>query len=239
MSLKITNESNMDLMSRYPDNYFDLAICDPEYGLNADKPSVKNSSVKQKNGTVIPIKNNAYKHKNWDSKPAGKEYFTELKRVSKHQIIFGVNYYDFDLRGGRIVWDKLNGDCDQFGCEIAYNSLNVRTDIVYFLWSGMMQGVYCGKDVRRALSQQGNKQLNEKRIHPTQKPVPLYKWILENYAKPGFKILDTNLGSGSLAVACDDYGFDLIACELDSDTYNSAMLRIKQHTSQQRLFQSA
>lgn len=237
--ITITNEDNMSLMARCPDKYFDLAIVDPEYGLNADKPTKKPSRIKQKNGSFLPVNNEGYKHKEWDSEPAGSAYFTELNRVSKHQIIFGANYYDFNLKGGRIVWDKLNGKCDQFGCEIAYNSLNNRTDIVYFLWSGMMQGIYCGNDVRRALTQQGNKQLNEKRIHPTQKPVALYKWLLCNYAEPGFKILDTHLGSGSIALACHDYGFDLTACELDKEYYDSAMKRINQHTSQQQLFRSS
>jgi site-specific DNA-methyltransferase (adenine-specific) len=226
----------MILMSRYPDNYFDLAIVDPEYGLNADKPTKKSTKTIQKNGSVLNVKQTLYTHKNWDSKPAGAEYFTELKRVSKHQIIFGANYYDYNLKGGRIVWDKLNGECDQFGCEIAYCSLNERTDIVYFLWSGMMQGIYCGRDVRRALIQQGNKKLNEKRIHPTQKPVPLYKYLLHNYANVGDKILDTNLGSGSLAIACHDYGFDLTACELDEEYYEKAMKRIDQHKIQTLMF---
>lgn len=99
--MNITNEDNMELMKRYPDNYFDLAICDPEYGINASKPAVKPAFVKQKNGSLLKIKQSKYKHKEWDSKPAGFEYFTELVRVSKHQIIFGVNYYDFNLKGGR------------------------------------------------------------------------------------------------------------------------------------------
>jgi site-specific DNA-methyltransferase (adenine-specific) len=147
-----------------------------------------------------------------------------------------VNYYDFPLIGGRLVWDKLNGDSDQYGCEIAYVSLNKRTDIVYYLWSGMMQGILCSKDVRKSLVQQGNKSLNEKRIHPTQKPVALYKWILDKYSKQGDKIIDTHLGSGSIAIACHDYGFDLTACELDSEYYEKAIQRIKNHTNQQKLF---
>lgn len=148
----------------------------------------------------------------------------------------GCNYYDYPMAGGRIVWDKLNGSSDQFDCEIAYNSFNKRTDIVYFMWCGMFQGVYCGKDIRKALVQQGNKALNEHRIHPTQKPVALYKWLLTNYAKPGDKILDTHLGSGSICIACHDLGFELTGIELDNDYYEAAKKRIMDHQLQGKLF---
>ena len=180
----------MEVMKNYPDNYFDLAIVDPEYGIGAGKPSIKNNAVKQSNGSFLNIKQPNYIQKNWDNKPAGCDYFKELKRTSKEQIIFGVNYYDFNLKGGRIVWDKLNGDTDQFGCEIAYNSLNNRTDIVYYLWSGMFQGTGASKNIREALRQKGNKKENEKRIHPTQKPVLLYRWLYDQYATNDMKILD-------------------------------------------------
>ena len=233
--LNITNEDNMLLMARYPDKYFDLAIVDPPYGIGADKQSIKPILVKQKNGTTLKVKNtNQYTQKNWDSTIPTDKYFNELKRVSKNQIIWGANY--FGLIGGYLVWDKLNGDSDQFDCEIAYNSFNNRTDLIYFMWQGMFQGVYCGRDVRKALIQQGNKQLNEKRLHPTQKPVSLYKWLLDKYAKEGDKILDTHLGSGSIAIACHDYGFDLTACELDKEYYDKAMERINNHVAQQKLF---
>jgi len=225
----------MLLMARYPDNYFDLAIVDPPYGIGADKQSIKPILVKQKNGTTLKVKNtNQYTQKNWDNTIPMDKYFNELKRVSKNQIIWGANY--FGLIGGYLVWDKLNGDSDQFDCEIAYNSFNNRTDLIYFMWQGMFQGVYCGRDVRKALIQQGNKQLNEKRFHPTQKPVALYKWLLDKYAKQGDKILDTHLGSGSIAIACHDYGFELTACELDKEYYDKAVKRIKNHISQQKLF---
>jgi site-specific DNA-methyltransferase (adenine-specific) len=138
--------------------------------------------------------------------------------------------------GGRIVWDKLNGESDQFGCEIAYCSLNNRTDVVYFMWAGMMQGVYCGKNVRKAIVQQGNKKLNEKRFHPTQKPVALSKYLLNTYAQDGWKILDTNFGYGGLGIACYDYGFDLTACELDKDYYEAAVKRLDNHRSQIKIF---
>ncbi len=234
--IKITNECNMKLMARYPDNYFDLAIVDPPYGIGASKPSVKSKFVKQHNGSVLKVKNNNYKHKDWDDKPSDEEYFIELLRVSKNQIIWGVNYYNFDFKGGRIVWDKLNGCSDQFDCEIAFNSLNNRTDIIRYMWSGMLQGLNMSRLTSVANVQQGNKKLNEKRLHPTQKPVKLYEWLLLNYAKEGYKILDTHLGSGSIAIACHNLKYDLTACELDTDYFNDAMQRLKDHQSQLRLF---
>ena len=188
------------------------------------------------------VKSVNYTQKDWDSKPADVNYFKELFRVSKHQIIWGVNYYDFDLRGGRIVWDKINGESDQFGCEIAFNSIDNRTDIIRFMWAGMFQGVSITKDVLKASLQQGNKKLNEKRIHPTQKPVKLYEWILKKYAKPDFKIVDTHLGSGSIAIALDNVNkiekmnLTLTACELDKEYFETATKRIKEKTNWNSLF---
>jgi len=234
--LTLSNEDNIELMASYPDGYFELALVDPEYGIGASKPSIKKGTVKQKNGKVLKVKLNNYKHKDWDDKPANQDYFKELKRVSKNQIIFGVNYYSYPMPGGRIVWDKLNGTSDQFDCEIAYNSLNNRTDIVRFMWSGMMQGAAVSRLVSKANYQEGNKKLNEKRIHPTQKPVKLYEWLLMNYAKQGDKILDTHLGSMSIAIACHDYGFELTGCELDKEYYETGIKRVKDHVSQIRLF---
>ncbi len=233
--ITITNEDNMELMARYPDKYFDLAIVDPPYGIGADKQSIKPELVKQKNGVYLKVKNsNKYTQKNWDESIPDVEYFKELFRVSKNQIVWGANY--FGLKGGYLIWDKLNGDSDQYGCELAWVSNNKRTDIVYYMWQGMFQGIYCGKNIKKALIQQGNKSLNEERLHPTQKPIILYKWILDMYAKQGDKILDTHLGSGSIAIACHDYGFELTACELDKEYYDKSIQRIKDHVAQQRLF---
>ena len=225
----------MDLMKDYDDNHFDLAIIDPNYGIGASKPSKKTGKVKQKNGTTLlaPLPN--YTPKDWDDKPVDPKILKEIFRVSKNQIIWGCNYYDYDLRGGRIVWDKLNGDSDQFGCEIAYQSFNNRTDIVRFMWAGMFQGVYCGTDAKKAIVQQGNKALNEKRVHVTQKPVALYDYLLNKYAKPGDSILDTHLGSGSLAISCNKLGFDLTASEIDKEIYNDAWHRFKLETAQLKL----
>ena len=238
--IEITNEDNMELMARYPDKYFDLAIVDLEYNIGASKPSIKPEYVKQKNGNKLRVISNKYKHKNWDLKLSSNEYIRELFRISKNQIIFGGNYYG--LKGGYIVWDKLNGESDQFGCELAFQSFNKRTDIVYYMWQGMFQGVYCGKDIRKALIQQGNKKLNEFRIHPTQKPVVLYAWILKNYAKKGDKILDTHGGSMSIALAVhkanqiDKMNLSLTLTELDEEYFKKGLERVVNFTKQQFLF---
>jgi site-specific DNA-methyltransferase (adenine-specific) len=216
--LTITNEDNMALMARYPDKYFDLAIVDPPYGINAD---VKNSTDK-KQSKKSASKSKKYGEQKWDADLPTKEYFIELFRVSKEQIIWGVNYYPFDfLAGGRIYWDKCVTMPTYSDGELAYCSLLNSIKSVQIAWHGMIQ-----HDMKN----------KEHRIHPTQKPVALYKWLLHNYAKEGDKILDTHLGSGSIAIACHDYGFDLTACELDKEYFDAAMKRIHNHTAQGSLF---
>lgn len=227
---------NMELMKQYPDNHFELAIVDPEYGIGASSPSDKPCIVKQRNGSFLNVDKPKYMKKQWDKTVASGVYFDELIRVSKHQIIWGCNYYNYIFGSGRIAWNKLNGESDQLGCEIAYNSTNTRTDIVNFMWAGMMQGLYIGFDTNKALKQQGNKALNEKRIHPTQKPVKLYEWLLMNYAKEGDKILDTHLGSGSSRIAAYNLRFDFTGCELDEDYFNDHVKRFEQHIKQLKLF---
>ena len=220
-NITITNEDNMALMSRYPDNYFDLAIVDPPYGIGVSNNKKMTSNSKKE-----------YSIKNWDDAIPTKEYFIELKRVSKNQIIWGVNYFDgFGLNGGRIIWNKLGKDIGRRNpmpnlsdCEIAYCSM--RTNIKMFSYT-QIGNVY-GNDYQI--------DWNQNRIHPTQKPVDLYKWILDKYAKEGDKILDTHLGSGSISIACHDYKFELTACELDKEYYDKAIQRIKNHTNQQKLF---
>jgi site-specific DNA-methyltransferase (adenine-specific) len=221
----------MEFMRTLPDKAFELAVCDPPYGRGEDGGTVRSKFVKQNNGTVIHCSDGGYKKKEWDKKPPGIEYFNELQRISKHQIIWGINYMPVLAAGGRIVWDKINDGADQSGAEIASCSLNERVDIVRYMWRGMMQGIAINSNV-----QQGNKSLNEKRIHPTQKPVKLYEWLLTNYAKPGQKIFDSHLGSGSSAIAANNLGFELVGCELDEDYYNAACKRIAQHSQQQNLF---
>ena len=209
--ITITNEDNMLLMARYPDNYFDLAIVDPPYGIG--DTFISNSSGAKK-GKLERI----HKEMKWDNNIPSEEYFTELKRVSKKQIIWGANYFNsFNNEGGSLVWYKNRGGNTLSQCEIASVSGQKKVDYVAIqILTGFVA--------------------NEERIHPTQKPVALYKWILDKYAKQGDKILDTHLGSGSIAIACHDYGFELTACELDKEYYDKAVQRIKNHISQQKLF---
>jgi len=204
--MKITNEDNMELMARYPDKYFDLAIVDPPYGIGAE-----NHAGKKENGWK------QWDIKNWDNKIPNKKYFEELKRVSKNQIVWGGNYMTEYLKPsmGWIIWDKGQRDFSLADGEMAWTSFNKAMRI----W-----------EYARA------KTISDNKIHPTQKPVALYKWLLDKYAKPNDKILDTHLGSGSIAIACHDYGFDLTACELDKEYFDKAMQRINKHTAQTKLF---
>jgi site-specific DNA-methyltransferase (adenine-specific) len=212
----ITNEDNMALMSRYPDNYFDLAIVDPPYGIGEDGGDKKRGTK----GIKTPI----YTKKYWDTTTASKKYFKELKRISKNQIVWGANHFIENLMATNsscwIVWDKDNTG-DFADCELAWTSFKTAVRKFEFRWNGMLQGDMKNKEIR---------------IHPTQKPVALYKWLLDKYAKQGDKILDTHLGSGSIAIACHDYGFDLTACELDKEYFDKAMQRINNHTAQTKLF---
>ena len=209
----ITNECNMELMARYEDNHFDLAIVDPPYGGN-DAIGLKDNTTKNKQAT----KRTNYNV--FENVAPSIKYFKELKRVSKNQIIWGVNFYkNFDLSGGRLCWDKKG---TAFGrAELAYLSMTKSVNVCEITWNGMIQ-----HDMK-------NKEL---RIHPTQKPVKLYEWLLMNYAKEGDKILDTHLGSGSIALACHNLEFDLTACELDKEYYDAAMRRITEHKQQLRMF---
>jgi site-specific DNA-methyltransferase (adenine-specific) len=205
--IKVTNEDNMELMKRYPNNYFDLAIVDPPYGIGAE-----NHSGNKENGWT------QWDKKDWDSKPPSKEYFNELFRVSKNQIIWGANHF-IDLIPKPfscfLIWDKGQRNFSLADGELAWTSFKKAARFYTFA---------------RA------KALKEGKIHPTQKPEQLYKWILDNYAKEGDKILDTHLGSGSIAIACHNLGYELTACELDKEYYEASLKRFKQVTSQQSLF---
>jgi site-specific DNA-methyltransferase (adenine-specific) len=197
-TIKIYNCDNMELMAQTPDKYYDLAIVDPPYGIN-----ISSNPIRQK-----------HKKKNWDNKIPLKEYFNELFRVSKNQIIWGGNYFDLPITRGFFIWDKKQPrDFSLAMCEYAWSSIQKPAK----MWS-------------LSIHKEQNK------IHPTQKPVELYKWLLENNAKEGDKIIDTHLGSGSIAIACHDYKFDLTACELDVDYYEASIKRIKAHVSQLQLF---
>jgi site-specific DNA-methyltransferase (adenine-specific) len=213
----IENCDNMELMARYPDNYFDLAIVDPPYGISESNKQRKNTPCKKWKSAKNDIQ---YIKKEWDNSIPKKQYFDELKRVSKNQIVWGGNYMTEFLppKMGWIFWDKKTGESDFSDGELAWTSFDKALRKFEWLWSGF------------------KKQQPEERLHPTQKPIALYKWLLDKYAKQGDKILDTHLGSGSIAIACHDYGFELTACELDKEYYDKAIERIKNHVSQQKLF---
>ena len=219
--LNITNEDNMQLMARYPDNYFDLAIVDPPYGINAGLGSGKNQKKQIKNGIM--------KGGEWDSNTPTQKYFDELFRVSKNQIVWGGNYMTSFLKEskGWIFWDKIQVSENHSDGELAWTSFEKRLRMFKYCWSGNRYGF------ESKINGVGKPSI---RIHPTEKPVSLYEWLLLNYANEGDKILDTHLGSGSIAIACHDYDFELTACELDTEYYEKAVQRIKNHTSQQRLF---
>jgi site-specific DNA-methyltransferase (adenine-specific) len=206
----ITNEDNMELMARYEDNHFDLAIVDPPYGIGIDgqKESKKGKKSDRK----------YHKQKQWDSAIPNKEYFKELQRVSKNQIIWGANYFVEHLSKGTkgwIVWFKGQIGLTMSDCELAYSSFQRATRVV---------------NINRV------DLLKQKTIHPTEKPIRLYQWLLDNYAEKGDKILDTHLGSGSIAIACHNLGYDLTACELDKEYFDAAMKRINEHKQQIRMF---
>lgn len=225
MSLTITNEDNMLLMARYPDNYFDLAIVDPPYGIGQPKQSnlkgyKGRKSLEERlnknrlNSGSGKLKNRTLNTSNidWDNAIPTDEYFLELKRVSKNQIIWGGNYFPLPPSRCIICWDKCQPWENFSQIELAWTSFDMPASIFKF-------------DNRT-----GGK------IHPTQKPIDLYKWLINKYAKQGDKILDTHLGSGSIAIACHDYGFDLTACELDKEYFDKAMQRINNYVAQQKLF---
>ena len=208
-----TNEDCMLMMERYPDDYFELSIVDPPYGIDANLKrgdTGKNKHIKQKD----------YHVGDWDSEIPSKEYFTELKRVSKNQIIWGGNYFLDYLNNTScmIVWDKVNGTNYYADCELAWTSFNTSVRKFEWRWHGFLQ------------QNMANKQ---DRIHPTEKPIALYEWILMNYAKEGDKILDTHRGSASLDIACHNLNFDLVTCDLDTDYFNDGNKRLKQHQNQQ------
>lgn len=208
MISEVTNEDNMIMMSRYPDKFFDLAIVDPPYGLGTkttDGGSKRNSQTKFMKDI---------RRSNWDSSIPTKDYFEELKRVSKNQIIWGGNYMIEHLGNTKniIILDKMTYIPTMSQYEFAFCSFNRHPQLVKI----------------------NSNQID--RFHPTQKPVALYKWLLDKYAKQGDKILDTHLGSGSSRIAAYDLGFDFYGCELDKDYFEAQELRFKNHISQTKLF---
>ncbi len=234
--LELNTLYNMDCidgMKQFPNKYFELAIVDPQYGIDfAGK--IKASYGKPTRGKGSKIKRFNYKQKKWDNEIPKQQYFDELFRVSNNQIIWGGNYF-LDFLGPTksfIVWDKNNCLDTYADCELAWTSFNKPAKICYYTWNGFKQGQYVGRNA----PQHGNKDKKEKRIHPTQKPVKLYEWLLDKYANPGDKILDTHAGSCSSVVAFENNGFGWIAFETDTDYYRDALTRIEKETTQARLF---
>jgi site-specific DNA-methyltransferase (adenine-specific) len=248
--IHIKFQDNLLGLKEISDKQYDLAIVDPPYGIKESSKKRDLRTNKDKRGNLVTVKKEIYSLSDWDNKPPSDEYFIQLKRVSHNQIIFGANYFEqivkpFKTPRGKdifefvynnptnwIIWDKVNGKSDFNDYELAWTSLNIPTTIFKYMWAGMNQG----KSIKEGHIMQGNKKLNEKRIHKTQKPVNLYKWLLFNYAKPGFKILDTHLGSGSIAIACDEYGYELIAFENNFKIYLDATNRYNDFKKQLALF---
>ena len=207
----------MEYMATLPDKAFDLAIIDPPYGIGEDgsKNHTRGSLAKSKD--YKPFYGN-------DKEPPKREYFNELCRVSKNQIIWGANHFISNIpidSSCWIVWNKVNGATDFADCELAWTSFKTAVRMFTWRWQGMLQQNMKNKEVR---------------IHPTQKPVALYEWLLMNYAKKGDKILDTHLGSGSSRIAAHKLGFDFVGCELDKDYFEAQEERFKLETMQQSLF---
>lgn len=199
--IDLHNIDCMEYMAGLSDKAFDLVIVDPPYGIGVNQMNMGGRN------TVKPT------DKKWDDSIPSAEYFNELFRVSKNQIIWGGNYFPLPNSQYFAIWDKG---------ETMYGRDFAECEYAWVKNGGT-----------RIFKQSPNQ---PDRIHPTQKPVALYKWLLTNYAKQGDRILDTHLGSGSIAIACHDYGFDLVGCELDKDYYEAAKKRIETHQKQQKLF---
>lgn len=203
-------------LKHYPDKYFDLAVVDPPYGIGEDGKSNHSRGKCAKPKLYTP--------KEWDKEPPNIEYFTELFRVSKNQIVWGANHFISRMPYDSscwLVWDKENGENDFADCELAWTSFDKAVRRYKFRWAGMLQG---------------NMKDKENRIHPTQKPVALYDWIFTRFAEKGYKVLDTHLGSGSSRIAADKAGLDFVGFELDEEYYNALNKRFNEYKSQLRMF---
>ena len=234
MRIELLNIDCIEYMRGLEDNAVDLAIVDPPYGLGEDgKRSGTRTSkagsrkfLGTKNTRGTEIKSTVFANKDWDDEPPPPEYFEELKRVSKDQIVWGANHFADRMNiesSAWIVWDKDNGESNFADCELAYTSFKTAVRMFKFRWSGMLQGDMKNKEVR---------------IHPTQKPVKLYEWLMYKYSKPGFRILDTHLGSGSSAIAANKFRVDFVGCEIDFDYFEETVKRVNNEISQTDMFKS-
>jgi len=212
-------------MKEYPDKSFDLAIVDPPYYSGPERRGYYGRKVSR---TGVQRHYNVSVDK-WQV--PGDAYFTELERISKHYIVFGCNYFDWKFAPGRIVWDKCNGTSTFSDAEIAATDLFDSVRLFPYMWNGMFQG----KSIAEGRIQQGNKRLNEERIHPTQKPIALYIWLLTRFAEPGWKILDTHVGSASSLIACHRTGHDAVGFELDKVYFDLAKKRLDDEVSREQI----
>jgi len=210
----------VEFMRGRPDNYYDLAIVDPPYGINAGKGTEIYLSNNGKQEWKGKTKNDKTIYGDWDNSVPDESYFKELFKVSKNQIIWGGNYFNLPPTPCLIIWDKKNGDSFFADGECAWSSFKTKLRIFQYLSCGFM-GSHKNRDVR---------------IHPTQKPVDLYKWLLKNYAKPGQTIFDSHVGSGSSRIACHDMGFSFEGCEIDKDYWTAQEARYQNHIAQKSLF---
>lgn len=211
----------MEGLRQAPDKFYELCICDPPYGIGADVSAKKQGG--QQYGNAAARKKH-YHSNGWDSLVMPPEFFKELRRVSKNQIIWGANHFISRIpydSSAWVVWNKMNGENNFADCELAWTSFKSAVRMFEFRWNGMLQQDMANKETR---------------IHPTQKPIALYKWLLTNYAKPGDKILDTHLGSGSSRIAAHDMGFDFWGYELDADYFAAMEARFQAHISKPVLF---
>lgn len=219
--IHLYNQDCMEAMASMEDNQFDLAIVDPPYGINASSKTFLRTGTQTGKSLAI---SGMYKSSNWDTSPPKQKYFNELQRVSKEQIIWGANHFISKIAIDSscwIVWNKENGENYYADCELAWTSFKTAVRMISFKWHGMLQG---------------NMKNKEHRIHPTQKPVALYTWLLDKYAQQGWKILDTHLGSGSSAIAAHDLGYEFHGYELDEEYFEAASKRLKEHQKQLQLF---
>lgn len=219
------NADCMEIMRQYPDKHFDLAVADPPYFSGPERRKFYGSSV-SKTGVV----RKAYPAvEKWQVPTA--EYFAELERVSKNYIVWGCNYFNYSFAPGRIVWDKCNSGSVFSDCELAATSCHDTVRLFRYMWNGMMQG----KSITEGHIQRGNKSKNEVRIHPTQKPLNLYRWIFANYATPGMTVLDTHLGSGTSRRAAYDFNLNFVGCEIEKTYYDLQEQAFEEYTAQMRL----
>lgn len=217
----------MQGMKEFPDKYFDLAIVDVPYGIGE-------SGGKNKSRGKLAKATDYKDYIGNDSKAPNKDYFGELFRVSKNQIIWGANHFISKIPYDSscwIVWDKVNGNTDFADCELAWTSFDTAVRKISFMWNGMLQG----KSISEGHLMQGDKSKNEKRIHPNQKPVALYEWILSRYAKDGDIILDTHVGSASSLIACYNTNHKFVGFELDEYYYKVSKQRLDTEMAQMRL----